>query len=669
MSSSPNSTESDVGFIKRFAARDLRSYFLIVLGLAIAFVVLRRLPAARVGDGSEYYALYLAFKETMRPWLTDASFTEYARLVREGRIIGMVPIDALANSFPALKLGQTADFNHFWLYSFLAYAVSATLGNVGLQLSAHSAFLTLHWLLFCVPVVLAYRFFGWRGVAVIVWLTLGSPLLWFANKVHTEFFTYCLTLVSVICVMRSLYVAAAICMALASTQNPSFAVLAGLLLLFRVCSKGGGRYGFLELVGVVLTVLLVFIHPVYYFFRYGVPTPQLLAGGATMGGNLASSYIWLLDPDVGLLPNWPLGFLIAGGGLFALYGASRRGLLRLSPAVGLFYLAFLGVSLFAQSSTTNLNSGGTVGVSRYALWYVPLFFPWLLGVLEWLKEGKWRALGAGLCFGGLLLVSVVDNHPSRVESNAIPSRMSYFLQSYLPSFYNPPAEIFLERYSGVGEIGAFEAAFMAVVGPDCRKVLLLPGAARSRVAIPPECGFNADLLSVALKEKQAAIQTEVYATLERDTVSLVKFVPAKNRTYSLRAGGDGGVVLRKGWSSRENWGVWTEGRRAELVFPCGTDAESNGQEDLQFSLVGFTHANRPTTALTIFARDVRLWSGEVNDAISDIRISVPQAACSNGQVFITLLVGNPESPMKAKLSPDSRELGVGFVAFKYPHES
>lgn len=667
MSSSPNNADSDVGCRKPFADRNLSPYLLIVFGLAVAFVVLGKLPAMRVGDGSEYYALYLAFKATMRPWLSDASFAEYARLVREGGIIDMVPVDALANFFPALKLGQTADFNHFWLYSFLAYAVAAASGSLGLQLSAHSAFIALHWLLLCVPVVLAYKFFGWRGVTVVIWMALSSPLLWFANKVHTEFFTSCLALVSVICVMRYLYVPAALCMALASTQNPSFAVLAGLLLLLRAYSNARGRYGVLELVGVVSSVLLVFLHPIYYFFRYGVPTPQLLAGGATVGGNLANSYIWLLDPDVGLLPNWPLGFLMFLALLVAACLARRRVFFGLKP-VGFFSIAYLGVSLFAQSSTTNLNSAGTVGVARYALWYVPLFFPWLLLALEWMKEVRWRAISAGIVFGGLLFVSVVDNYPSRGESNSVPSRMSYFVQSYLPWFYNPPAEIFLERFSGVGESGA-NAAILAVVGPDCRKVLLLPGAARSRVASPPECGFNAELLSVALKERHAEIQTEVYSALDEDIVSLVKFVPAKNRTYSLAAGGEGGVVLRKGWSIREGWGVWTEGRRAELVFPCGTDAESNGHEDLLFSLVGFTHANRPTTALTIFARDVRLWSGEVNDTISDIKISVPQAACSNGQVFITLRVGNPESPMKAKLSSDSRELGVGFVAFKYPHES
>ncbi|MCK9912270.1 hypothetical protein MXD81_24160, partial [Microbacteriaceae bacterium K1510] len=52
----------------------------------------------------------------------------------------------------------------------------------------------------------------------------------------------------------------------------------------------------------------------YYFARYGVVTPQVLAGGATPGLYLNIWYIWLIDPDIGLFPNWPFGLLLLGAG-------------------------------------------------------------------------------------------------------------------------------------------------------------------------------------------------------------------------------------------------------------------------------------------------------------------------------------------------------------------
>jgi hypothetical protein len=40
------------------------------------------------------------------------------------------------------------------------------------------------------------------------------------------------------------------------------------------------------------------------------------------------------------------------------------------------------VNLLAQSATATVNSGGTVDVARYALWYIPFFIPLVLVCLE-----------------------------------------------------------------------------------------------------------------------------------------------------------------------------------------------------------------------------------------------------------------------------------------------
>lgn len=652
------------------ALKSCRAYAAIAVGLAIVFLILRLFPVVMVGDGSEYYAIYIAFKKSLRPWMTDLSFLEYGKLVASGEVSNLFPPEMLSELFSALRLGATSDFNHFWIYSLLAFIVESAARVFGVALGPHSAFMATHWVLLCLPVFLAYRYYGWGGVVAVVGITLGSPLLWFMNKVHTEFFTYCLGLAAVICVMRGRFVGAALVLALASTQNPSFAIVVAFLLCVRVFTVKGGEYSTFEVIAIALAVILVMLHPAYYFFRFGVPTPQLLAGGAAIGGNLGNAYVWIFDPDLGLLPNWPLGLSMLAVWMIAAGKVHRVTMLEVSSrsVTVLFAIFYLVVSLYAQSSTQNLNSGGTLGVSRYALWYVPLAFPIAVSLVEWVRQNRIAAAVGALGFFVLLVSSVVGNSPRKSESNGAPSFVSYFVQSRLPWIYNPPAEVFLERYSGVGEMGAFRAAFMAVVGPDCRKTLLLPGAERMRVAVPPGCWLDAEVLSAVLKQRQTSIMKEEYFTLREADVEAAAFAPKLDEPYALNDGGNGGVVLGRGWSGRESWGVWSDGARAELLFPCAVAASLQPLTEVRLTLTGFTHPKRSGTAVRIVSGGQELWGGMLNSDPKDVGISVSGAHCKDGRISVDLLISNPESPLNAGISSDARQIGVGLLAFKYVNE-
>lgn len=640
-------------------ARGVVPYLVIAGGLAFLFGLLLRIPAIRVGDGSEYYALYLAIETTLRPWMTAESFSHYGRLVEQGGILGVVSMDHLSQSFPELILGETHDFNHFWFYSALA-ALMGSLVPFGIY--PHTAFLLLHWLLFYVPVILAYRHFGWRGLVVVLLMTIGSPLLWFTNKVHTEFFTYCLLLAATISVVRRGYVLGAICMALASTQNPSLAIVAGFLLCARAFFSGQGSYSFWELVGVVATVLIVFLHPAYYFFRFGVPTPQLLAGGADLGTNLSTAYIWLIDPDIGLFPNWPLGVVLLVGGAWA-WRARGTGVQLVDRVGWIYLLVYLVVCLYSHASTVNINSGASPGISRYALWYAPLVFPFALKFVEWLATRKYAAICAVLVVGVLLAWGIRANSPLLGESYTKPTSLSLFIQQRLPGLYDPPPELFLERYSGLGE-GPQITPLMAVVGPDCRKVLLVPGEGKDLVAAPL-CHFDNDALANLLRPRQMKIDQAQYAMLERSELATVLFAPARNREYKLGAGQDGAFALGAGWSVQEIWGVWSNGDRAELAFPCLTNAAADQVMKIELTLGGFVHQRRAGTKLRIIGGSGLLWDGVLGAEATDVVVAIPSGECDGGMSSISLLVENPESPASVGISSDPRWLGVGLTGFKY----
>ncbi|MBA1275228.1 hypothetical protein [Stutzerimonas azotifigens] len=630
----------------------LAPFLVIVLIIGLLFFTLAILPAIRVGDGSEYYGLYLAFESAFHPWMTSDVFSSYQAFADSRAVLGLVSADQLASAFPTLRLGDTADFNHFWFYSFLAFLI-----GYPLSISPHSAFLVLHGALFTVPAFMSFLYYRWLGFGVFFLFSLSTPLIWFSNKAHTEFLTYCLGLAAVLAVLQARYVAAAFFMAVVSTQNPSFALLAGLLLCFRIFQLSEKQYSFGDVVAIVCTVLLVLLHPVYYFLRFGVATPQLLAGGADLGKNIGYFYIWLVDPDIGLLPNWPLGVLLL---IFAFVGFRlfRRGpdFFENRMAWLFFLVSYFLVSVYSHSSTVNLNSGATINIARYSLWYIPLFFPIALIAAKWLVLSRARWVSAFCIIIPFLGIALLTFFPAKYESYTTPTRLSYFLQSRFPALYDPPPEVFLERFSGVGEAADKKRAL--VVGPDCKKILFIPGDTDLLVTTPRGCLLSQQRLAELLESKN--YQSETYFRLTSDEMrsSALRIEPGVR--YEFKRGGSGNFALGDGWGRGEDWGVWSEGARANLHIPCTVGRDLS----VVINAGGFVYPGRDSTALEISAAGIKLWSGGLSDA-RDIPLTIPASGCVEGSLHISFDLANPQSPLHAGLSNDPRVVGVSLYSFRY----
>ena len=107
------------------ASSRLRVIYLRGLRVATTMFVLALAAGrpVRVGDGSEYYALFLAWRAGGRPFMTDAAWAAYEALYAGRSVDGLVAPHDLVRAFPALVQGATADFNHFWFYSGAAAAL------------------------------------------------------------------------------------------------------------------------------------------------------------------------------------------------------------------------------------------------------------------------------------------------------------------------------------------------------------------------------------------------------------------------------------------------------------------------------------------------------------------------------------------------------------------
>jgi hypothetical protein len=642
---------------------------LILLGISIAFFIpfIYFIKPIRVGDGSQYYALELAWKTTLRPYMTDTSWMAYDHLTHSGQIAALVSTTDLKNTYPTLTIGSTGDFLHFWFYSLCA-AVVAGMGSIfGADIPSNASFLILHCILLASLLVIARRNFGWKGLAAVSILTFFSPSIWYVNKVHTEFFTYCVTTSAVILFLRKRYVAAAFFLALASTQNISFAAISFFTLGIDLWSRKKLNYSGIEMVLLALTIILVFIHPAYYLLRYGTVDPQFYTAGAKIGSNLRYAWIWLIDPDLGLFPNWPLGIVLLILALIALRG---RSLNRPDLFYWLIFAAcYITVSLIAQSSTTIMNSGATPGMARYAIWYLGLFFPALLLIVDHLSWSKWFSV----VFIVLLLpgaaVNLASFFPTLPVRYTTPSILSLWLQKNTPNLYNPPPEVFAKRFSGIGENPSLWNA-LAIVGPDCHKILLINPSLKdveNGILGGRDCGFDPGKLSQIIKEhltngSWAGTGAPTYVRLTDAEWEESQFIPVLGNWYGVNQGSVITSLMLNGWSTPGQEGTWSDGGHATLALPY-LSKESHLSIEIETS--PFTAPAHPYTLLTIYIGGNRTWSGNLSRQ-TIIRIRLPDNLyISDSKPSLEFVIANPASPLSLGISTDQRALGIQLTRIRF----
>jgi hypothetical protein len=646
-------------------SRQALSTLALVLALGVLVFGLSRSPGFFVGDSSDYYALYLAWKDTFRPFMTEASWAEYARRQPVEGWHMAVPLEMARHATGGLIVGDTGDFNHFWFYSLVAATIGRVLELVGFRVQIQTAFVVAHWLLLAMACVLARKHFGWKGLAAALLLTLLSPILWFIDKVHTEFFTYALALSAVIVFLRGRYLAAALFLAIASTQNISFGAVALAPLLVDLMSRRSVKYSFAEIRLLAAIAVFLALHPAYYLLRHGAIEPQMLRGGAKFGSQLANAPVWFFDLDIGLFSNWPLG---AGLLLLAAWVRLRAGAWVPERKRWLLLVAaYVGLSLLAQSSTTNLNSGGTRSIARYATWYIPLFFPAVLMILEWMRSGS-RTFRASVCavFAAGGAYNANEYRPAQDENSRAPTLLSDWVQTHWPNLYDPPAEIFSERFGGLGESHDLNRA-LAVVGPDCRKALVFFQAGRSDVLGGSGCGFDGQRLNADIAQLVASSGLRSgagYVLLDARSLEAARF-PCPQK-IELGRGGNLPPGAADGFGLPEKGGRWSEGNHASIT--CWVDlAGSPAPSRVEVTTSAFVHKGH-TQRLRVSLNDAPAREFSYQNEWESRKIDLAMPPLASGRLRFDFETPDATSPRRLASSPDPRRLGIwiGTIEFKRP---
>lgn len=409
----------------------------LLVGLAVYLVFITQ-PASRVGDGAEYYLMTMAWGEKLQPY-GDADLNLLYDQYRASRDGSFPSSKQVSEAFPDLVHNGQQDYPHFWFYSLLAAPFYWFAKLTGTDM-AHS-YTLLHFTLFGLLLIVARKHFGRRGIVLAALICLVSPMLWFIDKAHTEFFTVTLSLIGTIYFLKKEPALSFLAFSIVSTQNPPFGLIAIGVLAEGMISER--RFFVRKSWVVAIGVLILGLHPLYYQLRYGSVTPQLITGAATTSAKgLRELTCFFIDPDVGLLANWP--FIIVPLVAVPVVAAINRQ--RLEWKTIAFCVTCLLVLAWAQSKTMNFNHGGTIKVSRYALWYIPFLFP-LLMQFSWNYRlvAPWQRVAVLLFLIAAVYVNSAKYNPSRAESYLFPTSFARQVYKQWPDLYDPIPEIFMER--------------------------------------------------------------------------------------------------------------------------------------------------------------------------------------------------------------------------------
>jgi hypothetical protein len=449
----------------------------VALCFAFALVVILSLSAAprRSGDAHQYLAMAWQWSQLRPPSLApEEAFAYQAWLLAQPPESGF-PDGARAIRQPALIRDGRQGFSHLSVYPLLAAPATALTTAVG----AHplAAFTITNALLLGVALWSAARTFG----SVPALLVIGSPLVWFLARAQVEVFTVALLCLAMTAAARGRWGWAALAVAVASTQNLPVAATIPIFWSAATAEWVAARrrdhrslvpdwaelrrvLGFaLGAVGVAL------VHPAYSLLSLGVFTPQQLNGGIAGAWPTAGRYFApLIDSEIGFLVWMPITALLTLIGLVILARSARHaGIENRRLALTALCATAMGVwFLFVFSQTTNVNSGGTVYVSRYVLWLIPLTLPALAVSTRFLEA---RVPGMML-LGGLALFVVYLGyfHPDQGERYVAHSPQAAWLMTHLPLAYRPLPELFVERTLHIDGGPRVSAA-----DPNCRLLLVL----------------------------------------------------------------------------------------------------------------------------------------------------------------------------------------------------
>jgi hypothetical protein len=398
----------------------------------------------RVGDGGEYFVMATRLAAMQPPSLTR----EELKATREELKRVGSGFEAALIEYPNL-VGPDGrqEFLHYWLYPLLV----APMVPVARTLDLHPnwAFTLTNLLLLTGAVFVIAR----HAAAAVVVAGFLSPVIWWADKAHTEAFLF--SAVSVAAVLfHPAPSASMVAYGVAGAQNAAIGLTFPFFAMFALAhANGAGRAWLSAAVGGAMVASPFF----YTWMRLGRLSPMADYAQPTWP-MIRQLGAFVAEPNIGILVNAPVYGLALVAGVWLAFRPRRA-----RPALSWWPVGIQMMLLVLWSQNPNMNHGGTPGVNRWTLSLLALVLPWIGFVYPVLK-----GMGRNVVTAAIVVAagwSAVQHMPSRPEQYLRPTRLAevVWARGWLDA---TPAEVFAERSQHR------EPPFVPMALDDCDTVLI-----------------------------------------------------------------------------------------------------------------------------------------------------------------------------------------------------
>lgn len=127
--------------------------------------------------------------------------------------------------------------------------------------------------------------------------------------------------------------------------------------------------------------------------------------------------------------------------------------------------------------------------------------------------------------------------------------------------------------------------------------------------------------------------------------------------------GSGLAYLTGGWSSPEDWGIWSDGPQAKIALPLPEKHATSISFEAQW-LLGPTHPKQHVEVL--IGGDLAAKITLTADSPNVFEVRIPDAAfepgLSNGLLTLEFHFPDAASPKDLGLSDDTRKMALGLIS-------
>lgn len=639
----------------------------ILLFFSILLIVIRQPVGVRVGDGMEYYSMLINFAHSFLPYATRDTLAIYDGYVETTSNIGFLSSDFLTSTFNMYMHEGKLEFPHFWFYSLLAVPFYFPLKLLGSDIGLSFTLVNLLCLVFLLKV--SNDNFGEKGVLTSLVIIVSSPLIWYVNKAHTEFFTVTLVISGTIFLLRSKLLWSSLVFAVIGTQNPPFCIVSAFIGLFSLIYLKREIFKIKNFVKCLLIFFTLLLHPLYYYVQLGVITPQLIFGIVNEPFTIKRSLIFILDLDIGLLVNWLLGSLFLVISLFLISKEDLKSLKRHMLSIVIIVGSCI-IFMYSHSRTININHGAVVHMSRYALWYIGFFFPIIYFVISKISLHPIKVIVISIFIGLLTLHNVAINDVKRYSNYLNQSSISKFIYRKFPFLYDPEPEIFVEKIVK-REVDIRNYPEWAVSNDTGNKVLVLRRNFENKKNTELSNILNSkfDIRGIVYDEAvdyfaKNPTSNYVYVNISDENIKYNNLL--LNELVNL--GSDKSDNLLNNFSIPEGWGRWISGTKGSILFFLNSNVvRENGYLVVDLGAVPFLYHGVPSQNVEISLNDRVIFDGKI-DRETNINVKVERSLFNYGNNKLDIELGFAERPSNVGLGEDNRKLGLAIKYFVIRNE-